>query len=148
MRRGSAPAYPHVADILKYAEIDYSKASGETPATSFQTALQFFVTGIARCGAIRDDSGIPDFRPDSGRTAAHPAELLPGVHLMTRAVSLALVIGGVLLLYFGGQSLHSFGNEVSKLFTGSPTDKTIWLLVGGAVATVAGLIGLAASGRQ
>jgi hypothetical protein len=67
---------------------------------------------------------------------------------MTRAVSLALVIGGVLLLYFGGQSLHSFGNEVSKLFTGSPTDKTIWLLVGGAVATVAGLIGLAASGRQ
>ena len=67
---------------------------------------------------------------------------------MTRAVSLALVIGGVLLLYFGGQSLHSFGNEVSKLFTGSPTDKTIWLLVCGAVATVAGLIGLAASGRQ
>ncbi len=51
---------------------------------------------------------------------------------MTRAVSLALVIGGVLLLYFGGQSLHSFGNEVSKLFTGSPTSKTIWLLVGGA----------------
>ena len=67
---------------------------------------------------------------------------------MTRAISLALVIGGVLLLYFGGQSLHSFGNEVSKLFTGSPTDKTIWLLVGGAVSTVAGLIGLAASGRQ
>ncbi len=100
----------NATNILKYAGIDYSKASGEILAVDVQTPLQFFVTGIARCGAIRDDSGILDFRPESGRIAAHQAGLLPGVHLMTRAVSLALVIGGVLLLYFGGQSLHSFGN--------------------------------------
>jgi hypothetical protein len=64
VRRGHAPEYPHnVTDILKYAEIDYSKASGAIPAASFQTALQFFVTAIARCVAIRDDSGILDFHP-------------------------------------------------------------------------------------
>jgi hypothetical protein len=64
---------------------------------------------------------------------------------MIKAISLALIVGGVVLLYFGGQSFHSFSNDMSRIFTGSPTDKTIILIAGGVVATVAGLIGFAAS---
>ncbi|MEM5438025.1 DUF3185 family protein [Paraburkholderia diazotrophica] len=66
---------------------------------------------------------------------------------MTKAISLALIVGGVVLLYFGGQSFHSFSNDVSRAFTGAPTNKTIFLLAGGIAATLAGLIGLASSKR-
>ncbi|SIT35108.1 Hemin uptake protein [Paraburkholderia piptadeniae] len=66
---------------------------------------------------------------------------------MTKAISLALIVGGVVLLYFGGQSFHSFSNDVSRVFTGAPTNKTIFLIAGGIVATIAGLIGLASSKR-
>jgi hypothetical protein len=34
---------------------------------------------------------------------------------------------------------HSFGSDVNRFFTGNPTDKSMWMLVGGAVAAVAGL---------
>jgi hypothetical protein len=66
---------------------------------------------------------------------------------MTKAISLALIVGGVVLLYFGGQSFHSLSNDVSRVFTGAPTTKTIALIAGGIVATLAGLIGLASSKR-
>ncbi|KND59977.1 Hemin uptake protein [Candidatus Burkholderia verschuerenii] len=61
---------------------------------------------------------------------------------MTRALCAALLVGGVVLLYFGGQSFHSVSNDVSRFFTGSPTNKTIWLIAGGVIASLAGLIGL------
>ena len=64
---------------------------------------------------------------------------------MTKAISLALMIGGVLLLYFGSQAYHSLSSDVSRVFTGSPSNKAIYLIAGGVVATLAGLIGLATS---
>jgi hypothetical protein len=64
---------------------------------------------------------------------------------MGRAISLALIVGGIVLLYLGGQSFHSFANDISRLFTGAPTNKTIMLILGGVVATIAGLTGLASS---
>lgn len=64
---------------------------------------------------------------------------------MSKAISLALIAGGVVLLYFGGQSFHSLSNDVSRVFTGAPTNKTIWLIAGGVAATLAGLIGLTVS---
>ncbi|SAL16707.1 membrane protein [Caballeronia sordidicola] len=67
---------------------------------------------------------------------------------MTKAISIALLVGGVVLLYFGGQSFHSLSNDVSRFFTGSPTNKTIWLIAGGMVAMLAGLIGLAIPGKR
>ncbi len=67
---------------------------------------------------------------------------------MTRAISVALIVGGIVLLYFGGQSFHSFSNDVSRAFTGAPTNKTIFLLAGGVIATLAGVIGLASSSRR
>jgi hypothetical protein len=64
---------------------------------------------------------------------------------MTKAISLALIVGGVLLLYFGSQAYHSLSSDVSRVFTGSPSNKAIYLIAGGVVATLAGLIGIATS---
>ena len=62
---------------------------------------------------------------------------------MNKPVSLALLAGGIVLIIFGFNASNSFGSDISRFFTGSPTDKAIWMLVGGVVATVAGLLGLA-----
>ncbi|CAE6779590.1 hypothetical protein R69888_04242 [Paraburkholderia haematera] len=67
---------------------------------------------------------------------------------MTKAISIALIVGGIVLLYFGGQAFNSVSSEVSRVFTGSPTNKAIMLIVGGVVATIAGLTGVALSGRK
>jgi uncharacterized membrane protein YidH (DUF202 family) len=68
---------------------------------------------------------------------------------MTKAISIALIVGGVVLLYFGGQAFHSLSSDVSRLFTGSPTNKAIFLIAGGVIATIAGLIGITTSaGRR
>jgi len=62
---------------------------------------------------------------------------------MNRPISLALLAGGIVLIIFGFNASNSFGSDISRFFTGSPTDKAIWMLVGGVVAAVAGLLGLA-----
>jgi hypothetical protein len=67
---------------------------------------------------------------------------------MTKAISIALIVAGVMLLYFGGQSFHSLSNDFSRFFTGSPTNKTIWLIAGGMAAMLAGLIGLSIPSKR
>lgn len=61
---------------------------------------------------------------------------------MNKAVSLALLAGGILLLIFGVSATGSFSSDISRFFTGSPTDKAIWMLIGGAVLSVVGVVGL------
>jgi ammonia channel protein AmtB len=67
---------------------------------------------------------------------------------MTKAISIALIVGGVVLLYFGGQAFNSVSSDVARVFTGSPSNKAILLIVAGVVATLAGLTGVAMSGRK
>ena len=59
---------------------------------------------------------------------------------MNKIVSIALLAGGVALLIFGINATNSFGSDVSRFFTGAPTDKAVWMLLGGIVATVVGLV--------
>ena len=61
---------------------------------------------------------------------------------MTKSISVALLAGGILLLIFGINAYDSTSSDISRFFTGSATDKSIWMLVGGVVATVLGLVGL------
>ncbi len=61
---------------------------------------------------------------------------------MNKVASLAILAGRILLITFGVSATKSFSSDISLFFTGSPTDKAIWMLVGGAVATVVGLVGL------
>jgi len=67
---------------------------------------------------------------------------------MTKAISLALIVGGIVLLYFGGQAFNSVSSDVARFFTGSPSNKAIMLIVVGVVATLAGITGMALSGRK
>ncbi len=59
---------------------------------------------------------------------------------MLRALGIALLIGGIILLIFGISSSQSLGSDFSKFFTGSPTEKSVWMIAGGAAAIVAGLV--------
>jgi hypothetical protein len=60
---------------------------------------------------------------------------------MNKIVFLALLIGGVVLMIIGINATNSFSSDVSRFFTGSPTDKAIWMLIGGIAATGVGLVG-------
>jgi uncharacterized membrane protein YidH (DUF202 family) len=61
---------------------------------------------------------------------------------MNKLTSLAILAGGIVLVVFGVAATESVSSDVSRFFTGSPTDKAIWMLLGGVVAIVIGLGGL------
>lgn len=61
---------------------------------------------------------------------------------MNKPISLALLVGGLILLGFGFSASDSLGSSLSRFFTGNPTDRAIWMLLGGIIATVAGAAGL------
>lgn len=58
---------------------------------------------------------------------------------MNKIIPLALLVGGIVLIIIGFNATHSFSSDVSRFFTGSPTDKAVWMLIGGLVAAVVGL---------
>jgi uncharacterized membrane protein YidH (DUF202 family) len=58
-----------------------------------------------------------------------------------RALSIALLVVGVVLLLFGVSAWQSFSSDVSSAVSGAPTNKAIWLLIAGIVLGVIGLIG-------
>ena len=58
---------------------------------------------------------------------------------MNRIISLALLVGGVVFIVLGISAINSFSSDVSRFFTGSPTDKAIWMLIGGIVAAIIGI---------
>ena len=62
---------------------------------------------------------------------------------MNKGMSVALLVVGVILLAFGFNAYHSASSDVSRFFTGAPTDKALWLLIGGLVAGIVGFLGLA-----
>ncbi len=67
---------------------------------------------------------------------------------MNKLVSLAILGGGILFIIIGVSATKSFSSDISRFFTGSPTDKAIWMLVGGVVASIIGLAGLLRGSNQ
>jgi divalent metal cation (Fe/Co/Zn/Cd) transporter len=67
---------------------------------------------------------------------------------MNKIVSLALLAGGIILIVLGINATNSFSSDVSRLFTGSPTDKAMWMLIGGIIAAIIGLMGTLHSSKQ
>ncbi len=61
---------------------------------------------------------------------------------MNKILSLALLIGGLVLIIYGFNASDSIGSDVSRFFTGNPTDKTIWFFLGGILAAAIGAGGL------
>lgn len=61
---------------------------------------------------------------------------------MDKIISIAILVVGIILLYFGYQESQSIASEVSEAFTGQPTDNSIWFIIGGAVLAIIGIGGL------
>jgi hypothetical protein len=61
---------------------------------------------------------------------------------MNKIISLAILAGGILVMIYGINAVNSTGSDISRFFTGAPTDRSMWMLVGGVVASVIGLAGL------
>ena len=66
---------------------------------------------------------------------------------MNRGIAIALLVGGIVLAIFGISAADSFSSDVSRFFNGHPTDKAMWMLIGGAVAAALGLFGLVRRGK-
>lgn len=65
---------------------------------------------------------------------------------LNRILGVALLAIGVVLVIWGVQSSDSIASSFKRFFTGTPTEKSIWLLAGGAVTCAIGF-GLATSKR-
>jgi drug/metabolite transporter (DMT)-like permease len=59
---------------------------------------------------------------------------------MNKAIGLALLVVGVILICAGYNASQSFSSDVSRFFTGSATNKAMWMLVGGVAAAIAGAV--------
>jgi hypothetical protein len=44
------------------------------------------------------------------------------------------------MLVFGFNESESIASDISRFFIGNPTDKTVWLMIGGAASIAAGLV--------
>ena len=67
---------------------------------------------------------------------------MPERVIMNKIVSLALIVVGVVLIVMGVVAMDSFASDMSRFFTGTPTDKSVWLLIGGCVLTIVGVGGV------
>lgn len=85
-------------------------------------------------------------------SAATQSAWLSGSHtktsIMNRIISLILLVGGIGLIIYGINASDSLSSSFSRFFTGSPTDKAMWLLIGGTAASVAGLVGMLRGSRS
>jgi amino acid permease len=59
-----------------------------------------------------------------------------------KLISLAILAAGIVLVIYGVAATKSFSSDISRFFTGTPTDKAIWMMIGGVVAIIIGLVGL------
>jgi len=59
-----------------------------------------------------------------------------------RWLPLLFFILGLALLWIGNQEYQQFQSEIGDYVTARPDNRTIWLLILGAAATVGGAIGL------
>lgn len=57
-----------------------------------------------------------------------------------RLIGVALLIGGLGMMYFGWQASESLVEQTREMVTGSFSDQTTWQLVGGAAAAIVGLL--------
>jgi uncharacterized protein DUF3185 len=61
---------------------------------------------------------------------------------MNKGIYLLVLTAGIVLLVFGASAMNSALSDFSRFVTGTPTNKAMWLLIGGFVATLVGMVGL------
>jgi Protein of unknown function (DUF3185) len=58
---------------------------------------------------------------------------------MNNIFGLGVFAVGIVLLIFGFNESHSFNSDVSRFFTGNPTNRAVWMIIGGAAAVIVGI---------
>jgi len=59
---------------------------------------------------------------------------------MNKGIGIALVVVGIVLVAYGFNASDSASSGISRFFTGAPTNKALWLLLGGSGSTVVGAV--------
>lgn len=57
----------------------------------------------------------------------------------SKLIGIGLLVLGAVLLYFGFNATQSVGEELSEAFTGKYSQDTMFYLIGGGIAAIAGL---------
>lgn len=58
----------------------------------------------------------------------------------TKVLGIALLVVGVILLFFGYNASQSLGEQMAESFTGKFSDETMWYIIAGAASVVAGAV--------
>lgn len=61
---------------------------------------------------------------------------------MNRILSLALLGAGIVLIVLGISESNSVSSGISRFFTGLPTDRSTWMIAGGVMGVLVGMMGL------
>ena len=59
---------------------------------------------------------------------------------MNKGIGLALLVVGIILVAYGFNANDSASSGISRFFTGAPTNKALWLLLGGAASAIVGAV--------
>jgi uncharacterized membrane protein HdeD (DUF308 family) len=59
---------------------------------------------------------------------------------MNKGIGIALLVVGIALIIYGFNASDSVSSGVSRAFTGAPTNKTLWFLLGGAASAIVGAV--------
>jgi uncharacterized membrane protein HdeD (DUF308 family) len=59
---------------------------------------------------------------------------------MNKGIGLALIVVGIVLVIYGINASDSASSGISRVFTGAPTNKTLWLLLGGVASAIVGAV--------
>jgi hypothetical protein len=59
---------------------------------------------------------------------------------MNKAIGLALLAIGIVLIIYGVDASNSTSSSLSRTFNGTPTNKTMWLLIGGIGSAICGVV--------
>ena len=59
---------------------------------------------------------------------------------MNKGIGIALLVVGIALITYGFDASDSVSSDVSRTFTGAPTNKTMWLLLGGTASAIVGAV--------
>ena len=59
---------------------------------------------------------------------------------MNKAIGLALLAVGIALIVYGIDASHSVSSHLSQTINGSPTNRTLWFLIGGIASAVCGAV--------
>lgn len=61
---------------------------------------------------------------------------------MTKIPSIAFFVAGIILLVYGLDASNSFTSTITQAVSGTPTDRSIWLIVIGVLGILSGTFGL------